>query len=322
MALKIREIGFDYFSAVMGLAGLGLAWRAAAQSFEGPSILGEMVLALALGIFILLVIFQMFRIAFFPRELAAEWKNLARRNFFCAATIASALLSLGVLPYSRQAAELLWLAGVTAQVIFLVLMIRHWFLETVNHSELSPAWLIPMVGNASPSFAGVSLGYGPACKILLATAFLCWAIFLPLILYRIIFVNPKTPEKSMPGLAILVSAPAVISISIFSFTHAANEAVQFLAWTSLFFAVVIMSLGKRLVATSFSRNWWAFTFPSTALASSLIRVYDTLPNLLNHGLAVMALGLCSLVVSYVAVAAMMSGWSSMRRQLKADQGQA
>ncbi|MCY1268124.1 C4-dicarboxylate transporter/malic acid transport protein [compost metagenome] len=142
----------------MGLAGLGLAWRVAAQNLAAPAMLGEVVLALALDVFVLLISSQIFRVVVAPVELITEWSNLARRNFFCAATISSSLLSLGLLPYSRRAAECLWIAGVTPQLVFFVLIIRRWFLEEVNLSELNPAWLIPMVGNASPSFAGVSLG--------------------------------------------------------------------------------------------------------------------------------------------------------------------
>ncbi|VVO54316.1 Tellurite resistance protein TehA [Pseudomonas fluorescens] len=319
--LKTRNIGFDCFSSVMGLAGLGLAWRAAAQSLGAPEPLGEWILVLAFCVFAVLILIQIFRAACTPEELVAEWGNLARRNFFCAATIACALLALGLIPYSRHAAEVLWTAGVSAQLIFLIFMIRHWFVEKVDHAELSPAWLIPMVGNASPSFAGVSLGYGPVCEILLVTSIFCWAAFIPLILYRIIFVNPKTPERAMPGLAILVSAPAVLGVSIYSFTQTANEAVQFLTWTSLFFAIVILSLGKRLVAAPFSRSWWAFTFPSTALASSLIRVYQTVPNELNQWLAIIALAGCSLVVVYIATAALLTGWNSIRSQARLVEGE-
>lgn len=278
----------------------------------GGQLIGEWILLLALCVFAALILIQIYRAARTPEALVAEWGNLARRNFFCSLTISSALLALGLLPYSRHAAEVLWMAGVSAQLIFLVFMIRHWFVEKVDHSELSPAWLIPMVGNASPSFAGVSLGYGPVCEILLVTSIFCWAAFIPLILYRIIFVNPKTQKRAMPSLAILVSAPAVLGVSIYSFTQTANEVVQFLTWTSLFFAIVILSLGKRLVAAPFSRNWWAFTFPSTALASSLIRVYQTVPNELNHWLAVASLAGCSLVVIYVTSAALLTGWSSIR----------
>ncbi|WP_147481034.1 SLAC1 family transporter [Pseudomonas caricapapayae] len=312
--LKVRNIGFDYFSSVMGLAGRGLVWRSAAQYLDGPLPVGEGILGLALLVFIALISIQIVRAIFTPWELAAEWNDLARRNFFCTATIASALLSLGLLTYNRYAAEALWGLGVSAQLIFLVFMIRHWFIEKVDHSELSPAWLIPMVGNASPSFAGVSLGYGPVCKVLLATSIFCWAAFMPLILYRIIFVNPKIPDRSMPGLAILVSAPAVLSVSIYSFTQSANDVVQILSWTSLFFAVVILSLGKRLIAAPFSRSWWAFTFPSTALASSLIRVYDSIPNQFNHYLAVIALYSCSVIAVYVASAALLVGLNSIRSQ--------
>lgn len=299
MRLSVQHISYDLFSVVMGITGLGLAWRSAASEFGVPAQAGESLLCLGLGIFIVLILLQVVRLTYAVKYVIQEWQNPSRRNFFCAATISGALLSQALLPYSHIAAACLWTVAVCAQVVFLGFMLRHWFLEEVSHNELSPAWLIPMVGNASPSFAGVTLGYAPFCKILLTSAVLCWAVFLPLILYRIIFVSPKISAPAMPGLAILVSAPAVIAIAVYNVAGEANGWVDCLAWTSLFFAVVVFSLGKRLVTSTFSRQWWAFTFPSTALASSLIRVYHADANDLNLALALTSLGVSTLIVIYV-----------------------
>lgn len=297
----------------MGITGLGLAWRSAALEFGLPQRVGELVLSIGLGIFVVLILVQVVRLTCALKYVIDEWKNASRRNFFCAATISGALLSQALLPYSNIAATCLWILAVCAQIVFLGFMLRHWFLEEVSHNELSPAWLIPMVGNASPSFAGVTLGYAAFCKILLTSALLCWAMFLPLILYRIIFVSPKISAAAMPGLAILVSAPAVIAIAVYNFAGEANVFVEFLAWTSLFFAVVVFSLGRRLVTSAFSRQWWAFTFPSTALASSLIRVYHTDANDLNLALALTSLGISTVIVIYVGYRSITSNtWIASR----------
>jgi tellurite resistance protein len=297
----------------MGITGLGLAWRSAASELGLPKQVGELMLCLGLCIFVILVLCQVFRLTYSIKYVVDEWQNASRRNFFCAATISGALLSQALLPYSDTAAAYLWILAVSAQIVFLGFMLRHWFLEEVSHSELSPAWLIPMVGNASPSFAGVTLGYEALCKILLTSALLCWAMFLPLILYRIIFVSPKISANAMPGLAILVSAPAVIAIAVFNLAPGANVIVEFLAWTALFFAVVVFSLGKRLVTSAFSRQWWAFTFPSSALASSLIRVYHLEVNNLNLALAFASLGISTVIVVYVGCRSIMSNtWIASR----------
>lgn len=86
-----------------------------------------------------------------------------------------------------------------------------------------------MVGNASPAFAGVDLGFPGLSKMLLFSALLCWALFMPLILWRIVFVRPVTPQKAMPGLAIMVSAPAVIAVGLYCIYGGMNDVIEFMA---------------------------------------------------------------------------------------------
>ncbi|WP_122571746.1 C4-dicarboxylate transporter [Pseudomonas viridiflava] len=301
MRPSIKNISFDFFSVVMGITGLGLAWRSAANEFGVPTQIGEAIIFFGIFIFVFLILFQLVRIAYFRPFIIEEWRDASHRNFFCAATISGLLISQSLLPYSESSAIYLWVISVSAQVVFLWFMLRHWLLEEVSHNELSPAWLIPMVGNASPSFAGIELGHAVFCKILFTSALLCWATFLPLIFYRIIFVIPKISSDAMPGLAILVSAPAVLAIAEFNLSGGASTLIEFLAWTALFFAVVVYTLGRRLVSSRFSRRWWAFTFPSAALASSLIRVYHTDHNSLNLILAYISLGVSTSIVLYVSL---------------------
>lgn len=71
-----------------------------------------------------------------------------------------------------------------------------------------------MVGNASPGFAGVTLGYQGLSRATLISAIACWFAFQPIILYRMIFAEPRSAVRALPGFDILVSAPAVIAIAL------------------------------------------------------------------------------------------------------------
>lgn len=296
---KLKLISFDLYSAVMGITGLGLVWRAAASTYALPAWPGETLLASGLAVFFVLTVAQLLRLIFSYQDILAEWRSCASKNFFCAATISGFLLSMGLLPYSIALAKALWIIGVTAQIFFLTCTFRRWVIDQLETHEISPVWLIPMVGNASPAFAGVDLGFPGLSKMLLFSAILCWALFMPLILWRIVFVRPVTPLKAMPGLAIMVSAPAVISVALYCVYDGVNDAVEFMAWTALFFSIVLISLWRRMVPDMFSKSWWGFTFPSTALASSLIRVDKATMTLLNHTLALTALIFATCVVCLI-----------------------
>lgn len=320
MSVKLQTITFDYFSAVMGMTGLGLVWRAAATTWSVPALLGECFLAIAMAVFLVLVASQLLRFVFYRDTLLNEWQSRASKNFFCAATISGFLLAMGLMPYSILLAQILWIVAACAQIFFLTCTFRRWMIDELEAHEISPVWLIPMVGNASPAFAGSALGFPGLSKMLLFSAILCWALFMPLILWRIIFVRPSTPTKAMPGLAIMVSAPAVIGVALYCLYGGMNDEVEFMAWTALFFAIILLSMWRRMLPDTFSRGWWGFTFPSTALASALIRVDGATPTPLNHTLAIIATIFATCVVASIAYltlkqAMISKGWNRDAKQI-------
>jgi tellurite resistance protein len=184
------------------------------------------------------------------------------------------------------------------QLCLLVAMIRRWLSSPVALTQAGPEWLIPAVGAASPSFAGAPLGYADASWLMLAAAIVCWLGFLPIILHRLIFVSPKPPARAAPGLAILVSAPAAISLGLFSLTGHVDDGFRLTAFSSLFFALCVIAMGKRLFVSPFSRTWWSFTFPAAALASALLHYHEH-----AHGLfsAVLAMGVLAAATGVVAL---------------------
>lgn len=300
MGIKINNVGFDLFTIVMGVAGAGLAWRAAAHLIGASALVGELIIAAASAVFVVLMAVQILRAALYWQSLTSEWKDVGRRNFFCAATISSGLISAAVLPYHHGISHVLWWCGCVGQVIAFTGIFRSWFLGEIDISDLSPTWLIPLVGNASPSFTGVSFGYGAVCQVLLVTALVTWAIFLPLLIYRSIFARDGQKPQSKPSFAILVSAPAVLAIA-FDSLHPSADMVAYLTWTSLLFVVVVLSLSPALISDGFSKNWWAFTFPSAAMSAASLRVYAADMNEVNYILAKFGLIFCSLILVAVII---------------------
>lgn len=313
MFINVQSVRFDLFSAVMGITGLGLVWRAAAMTYAITAWPGEICLGAGLAVFCWLAFCQLLRLCLYREDIMDEWRSRSSKPFFCAATISGFLLAMGLFPYSKQLAGALWLIAVCTQLMFLICAFRRWIIDEFASHEISPVWLIPMVGNASPAFAGIELGFPGLSKMLLFSALLCWALFMPLILWRIVFVRPSTTQQAMPGLAIMVSAPAVIAVGLYCVYGGVNVAVEFMAWTALFFAVVLVSLWRRMVPETFTKGWWGFTFPATALASALLRVDGAEPTRLNHALALAALAFATGVVFLVALLALRqavptSGW--------------
>ena len=112
-------------------------------------------------------------------------------------------------------------------------------------------------GQRLSGFRGRGFGVSGLSKMLLFSALLCWALLCRLSSgVSCLFV--LLPQKAMPG-AIMVSAPAVIAVGLYCIYGGMND-VEFMAWTALFFAIVLISLWRRMIPDTFGRIWWGFTF--------------------------------------------------------------
>lgn len=303
----LQHTRFDLFTSAMGTIGLGLGWRIASIAFGWPHVIGETILLAGGALYCVLLAMQLVRVCVCPSALVDEWRSSAQFVFFSAATISGSLLAAAVLPYSTTLAKFIWWPTTTAQLVLLVASMRRWMTTTHHVSEAGPTWLIPMVGNASPAFAGVALGYEDLSRAMLISAIACWFAFQPIILFRLCFAEPRIAVRALPGLKILVSAPAVIAIALSIILGDGNLLSEFWTYCSLFFALCIASLGRRLWEATFSRSWWGFTFPMTALSSALIRLYQARPVAFSATLAVGSLIVATGVVTIVATAALRHG---------------
>lgn len=304
MVWFLEKIRFDLYSSVMGITGLGLAWRFAAQYFQISGLIGTSLIWLGFSIYILLNILNILRAVIKPALIIQEWRHPDQFNFIPTVTIAGSLLACGVLPYSKILASIIWLPTVLFQIILIITALRRWLIEPVQITQITPVWLIPMVGNASPCFAGVALGYGSLSFALLMSALVCWILFTPLIIGRLILHKPERNIPLAPSVAIIVSAPAVIAIGFSNYPEISGIFIYILAYAALMFAIVLISLGKYFIIREFSRSLWAFTFPASALASSLFRVYFLHPDQYTMIQALIGLFAASLIVVLIGCYAM------------------
>lgn len=301
MANIFANIRFDLYASVMGITGLGLAWRFAENLFSWPCQVDDIFIVTGFIIFIALTGLNLIRIVVYPALIISEWKNNAQFNFFPALTISGSLLSIGILPYSKTFAEMIWWPTVILQVLLIVLAVRRLKTEKIELNQISAVWLIPMVGNASPCFAGVPLGYASFSFALLMTSITCWILFTPIILWRLIMTEVDNKSAMPPSIAILVSAPAVISVGLYGYPQFGKSLFFLLSYSALFFGLIVISVFNRFKLNPFHRGLWAFTFPASALASSLLRLYELNQDPYHYYQAIFGLGLATLTVFSIMV---------------------
>ncbi|MFP8780081.1 C4-dicarboxylate ABC transporter [Hydrogenophaga sp. RWCD_12] len=311
-----------WFSLVMGLCGLSLAWHRATP------LLGEMAdgLALvagllALGVFVVLLVASWLRVSRYPAALAEDLKHPVRHAFVAAFPVSLLLLATVGVALGGVANELvvvwrtLWWLGSLGQLWVTLWVLGRWLAPSAPGTSagntglwpvVTPVLLIPVVGNVLAPLAGVPLGHGGWAAAQFGIGAFFWPVALALILARRIAHSPL-PDRVLPAWFITVAPPAVIGLVLAQ----AVERGQAPLWTAqalwgvaLFFALWVLPVLKRAVTQPFGIPFWALSFPLAAFTTLTLRLLELQggPGGLMQTAAVLLLAATSMVVLWLGFA--------------------
>ena len=297
----LAHVPVPLFAVVMGVGGLGLAWRRAHEVFAVPAVIGEAVLALAAAVFVVLVALYALKAVSHWEEAAGEFAHVVRVNFFPAVSIGLLILAAAALPYSRSLAGGRWAVGAGLHLALSLVVIHRWITRSYEVQHANPAWFIPVVGNILVPIAGVPLGHGEVSWFFFSVGVVFWVLLFAIILYRIIFHDPL-PARILPTLFILLAPPAIGFVAYSRFMGPELDAVgRMLYFTALFLALVLATLAPRFARLPFFVSWWAYTFPSAALAIAALVYCELRPGWASDAIAVLLLAAATVLIVTVWV---------------------
>lgn len=264
----LMHVPVPLFAVVMGVTGLGIAWRKAAHVLAVPAAVGEAIVALAALLFVAIVALYGAKWMRFPKAVAHEFNHPIRANFFPAASIGMLLLSIAALPYSEPLALGLWAAGALLHVSLTVTLMRRWILRDVELAHSNPAWFIPVVGNILVPLTGMHFGQVEVSWFFFSIGIVFWMVLLTVVMYRIVFHAPL-PTKLLPTLFILLAPPSIGYLSYMALLGGEAAVLdgfaRVLVYIALFKALLLVAMAPTFLKVPFAVSWWAFTFPSAAL---------------------------------------------------------
>lgn len=254
------------FPPIMGLFGLGLAWRRGAEALglnPGPAeaILGAVALlwsfaALAYGA----------KLARRPGVLFEDLRVLPGRAGLAALTLSGLLLAAALVPYAPGAARALLLGGLAVHAALAVAVVVALLRLPPEARGVTPVWHLSFVGFIVGGLSAAPLGLPALGAAILWTtipaAVAIWVASLVQLVRRV----PPAPLR--PLLAIHL-APASLFGTV--------SLIQGLPMLAAVFAVLggailaaLIGAGRWIAAAGFSPLWGAFTFPLAAYASLLL----------------------------------------------------
>lgn len=201
----------------------------------------------------------------------------------------------------------LWCLAVAAHLCTLAVFAFH-RLRDPNMTQMVPSWFIPPVGIivADVTFPGVP-ELLPFALVLLAIGMISYAILLPLMLYRLIFLT-EVPNAAKPTIAIM-AAPA--SLSLAGYLTVVSEPnlllCAILLGIAILMTIAIYFAFWNLLRMQFSPGYAAFTFPMAIGATALYKASALVAGIPGgeeystqlHVLATVELVIAALVICYV-----------------------
>lgn len=258
------------FPVILGLLGLGLAARKAADMLGlAASPLGGLVEA-ALGALMILWLFATLalvaKLIRRPGALAEDMRVLPGRAGLAAATMSGMAAAAVLVPYAPRLALTLAEAALLAHGAMTAALVAVLTRLPPDARRISPVFHLAFVGFIVGAVPLAQLGYDRAAAAIfwptLAAAGAIWAVSVLQLLRN----APPAPLR--PLLAIHLAPAALLS-------QVAGQIGQPLLATGLAalgaaIFLALLSAARWITVTGFSPLWGAFTFPLTALAAALL----------------------------------------------------
>lgn len=265
----LRHLPLALFAAPMGLGALGFAWREARATLGAPWWIGEALLLLCALLWAGLAALHAARILRHPDAFAADMRHPVRVCFAAAATIGVFLVVGFLAPHAPRFAAALWFAGVAGQLAVAAWVVRGLISAPRDPAGITPALLLPLVGNILAPLPGAKLGFVGPAWMMFGVGALLWAALHPLLLSRLA-TGPALPPRLLPTVCILLAPPAVGSLSLAALTGGFWAVPLAVLGFGAFLALVLLTMLPAFLCLPFGVSAWAFTFPTGTFAAALL----------------------------------------------------
>jgi tellurite resistance protein len=298
---NIPLVPASFFGMVLGLAGLGSAWRLAHVAWGLPASIGELTMLAAGIVWLMVTLLYALKWGAAREAALAEADHPVQCCFIGLAGVATMLVAGGVAPYSHQVALALYVGGALFTAGFAIWRTGGLWQGGRDPAMITPVLYLPTVaGSFVAATVGSALGFADLGQFFLGMGMFGWLAIESVLLHRLL-TAPPMPPAMRPTLGIQLAPPVVGAVALLA---SAPQAPVFLIHGMIGYgilqALVLLRLLPWILEEPFAPSYWAFTFGVTALAIAPIRLVI----LGDHGvirfIAPLLFGFANLVVLGIA----------------------
>ena len=292
------------FGAVMGVAGLSVAWSLAHARYGVTAGIALAIAGVAVVAFVLMVAgYAVKLVTAFP-VVREEFRHPIAGNLFGTVLISLLQLPVVVEPFAHRLAQITWIVGAAGMGIFAWHVVSRWMTDRQQITHATPASIVPVVGVLYVPLALPALALPHVHGLMVAA--LAIGLFFSVQLFALIFsrllFEPPLPAALKPSLLILV-APSAVGYSTYTVTAGRTDLfAEALFMLTLFLLVVLLGQLRDLpVSCPFHVSWWSVSFPLAACSIAALRFADARPDVITDTVALVLLALATVVIAGLLV---------------------
>ncbi|AXA42351.1 dicarboxylate transporter/tellurite-resistance protein TehA [Rhizobium leguminosarum] len=313
-ASNLPIVPASFFGMVLGLAGLGGAWRAAHLAWGLPALIGELVTSAAALVWLSVATLYGLKWLVAREAALTEAAHPVQCCFIGLAGVATMLVAAGVISYSHGLAVALYVVGAVFTAGFAVWRTGGLWRGERDPGHTTPVLYLPNVaGSFVAATVGAALGFPDLGQFFFGAGFFGWLAIESVLLHRLL-TAPGMANALRPTLGIQLAPPVVGAVSLVA---VAPQAPWVLAHGMIGYgilqALILLRLLPWILREPLAPSYWAFTFGVTALATAPIRLLLLGDDGAARFLAPVLFVFANLVVTIVAAGTLYRFWQHRGR---------
>ncbi len=284
---QILNLPASYFGMVLGILGLGLAWRYAATVWPVSPRISDALVALGIAVWLLLSLSFLWRLTRYTSTVREEIRHPLKSSFVSLFPATAMLVAIGIVPWLRPLALGLFCVGVAAQLGYAAWQSAGLWRGTHPAEATTPGLYLPTVAcNFISAMACGALGWPVAGSLFLGAGVFSWLSLEPAILQRLRSTG-EVPSAVRSSVGIQM-APALVACSAWLSVNGGKGDIfaHMLFGYGLLQLLFMLRLMPWYLTRPFSASLWSFSFGLSALATTALHFGHEQPDGVFHWLAI------------------------------------
>lgn len=274
-APQVINIPAGYFGMVLGIIGMGFAWRYASTIWPVSPFIGEGLVAVATLIWLSLAFAFVYRLLRYPSLVVAEMRHPLTGSFVSLFPATTMLVSIGLAAYSqtRLLADILFFVGACVQLCYAAWQSAGLWRGEHPAEATTPGLYLPTVANNFISaMACGALGFHDLGIMFFGAGVFSWLSLEPAILHRMRSHGEMAkPVRTSLGIQL---APALVACSAYLSVNGGHTdfVAKMLFGYGLLQLIFMFRLMHWYLKQPFNASFWSFSFGISALATTALHL--------------------------------------------------